>query len=348
MSKNVAYAEYIWLDGARPVQQMRSKTRIVFNKEKMTLTDFPEWNFDGSSTWQAVGSDSDCLLRPAFMINDPIRDGNAYLILCEVFNGDGTVHSSNKRAELRELMEKYGKSHDAYIGFEQEYTFVNGNNPLGWPERGFPAPQGPFYCGVGAENVFGREIVEEHMAVCLQADLNLYGINAEVMPGQWEFQIGYRGNSSEASDPLTMSDHLWMSRFLLYLVAEKYGVRATLDPKPVKGDWNGSGMHTNFSTADMRDASKGKKAMDDAIAKLSTTHDKHIRDYGHDLAKRLTGDHETCHIGEFKSGESDRGASIRIPLSVRTEGCGYLEDRRPGANADPYVVGARLMETICS
>ncbi len=347
MGKRLAYAEYIWIDGAKPVQQMRSKTKIIFSKDDMNINDFPEWSFDGSSTWQAKGHSSDCLLRPVFFIKDPLREGEAFLVLCEVFNGDGSIHPSNKRAELRKAMENFGKAHDPYIGYEQEYTFVQGQNPLGWPDRGYPAPQGPFYCGVGAENVFGREIVEDHMAVCMAAGLNLYGINAEVMPGQWEFQIGYRGDDSEKCDPVTMADHTWMARFLLYFVGEKYNVRASLDPKPVKGDWNGSGMHTNFSTKDMRTPEKGKVAMQKAIDALSKNHARHIADYGHNLHERLTGMHETCHITEFRAGESDRGASIRIPLSVRTKGYGYLEDRRPGANADPYVVATRLVETIC-
>ena len=238
-------------------------------------------------------------------------------------------------------------SQDPWIGFEQEYTLFKGNTPLGWPENGYPAPQGPFYCGVGADETFGREMVQDHLEACLDANLMLFGINAEVMPGQWEFQVGYRGIAEESADPITVSDHLWVARWLLYRIGEEYGITATLDPKPVKGDWNGAGKHTNFSTAPMRNAETGKQTIDSAITALSRSHEQHISVYGHGLAERLTGQHETAHISQFRAGVSDRGAAIRIPQSVAEKGYGYIEDRRPGANADPYEVAAALVKTIC-
>lgn len=347
MQLNTTYAEYIWMDGAKPVQKLRSKTRVLERNESMRLSDFPEWSFDGSSTGQAAGDNSDCSLKPVYITNDPTRGDGHYVVMCEVFTADGEPHRTNTRAQIREIMEKGGAEFDAYIGFEQEYTFIDGRDPLGWPKGGYPAPQGPFYCGVGATNVFGREIVEKHMDICSLAGLNIYGINAEVMPGQWEFQIGYRGRADEAADPLTMADHAWLARYFLDRVAEDYGVAVSLENKPVKGDWNGAGMHTNFSTAAMRSEAEGKVALEKAVAGLKERHDVHIRDYGHGLADRLTGMHETCSINEFRSGVSDRGASIRIPLATSQKGYGYLEDRRPGANADPYIVSARLMESIC-
>jgi glutamine synthetase len=259
--------------------------------------------------------------------------------MCEVMNADGTVHSTNTRAPLRVLSEKY-KDEKAWFGIEQEYTLFEGRNPLGWPEGGYPAPQGPFYCGVGADEVYGRDIVEEHMQLCIDAGLQISGINAEVMPGQWEYQIG-------PLSPLDSGDQMWLSRWLLYRIAEDYGVSATLHPKPVKGDWNGAGAHTNFSTESMRSAG-GIKVIEDACEKLSKKHDKHIEVYGAHNEERLTGLHETCSIKEFRYGVSDRGASIRIPMQTANDGFGYLEDRRPSANMDPYKVCAILIETTCN
>ena len=240
-----------------------------------------------------------------------------------------------------------GAEHKPWIGFEQEYTLFDGSTPLGWPDRGYPAPQGPFYCGVGADEVFGRPLVEEHTQACMDADLMIFGINAEVMPGQWEFQIGYRGIDSESADPLTVCDHLWIARWLLYRLGENYGISATLHPKPVKGDWNGAGKHTNFSTKAMRDPKTGITAINKAIEALSQRHQEHIAVYGHGLEERLTGKHETASIKTFNSGVSNRSASIRIPRAVALNGYGYFEDRRPGANANPYEVAAALVRTVC-
>ncbi len=340
---------YIWMDGAEPTQKLRSKMRIVpHSNREMTLADFPEWGFDGSSTYQAKGHDSDLILKPVRFINDPILGEGNYLLLCEVMNPDGTTpHKTNTRSRLSYLMANGGAQHEPWIGFEQEYTLFKGQIPLGWPDRGYPAPQGPFYCGVGADEVFGREISESHAQACLDAGIMLFGTNAEVMPGQWEFQVGYRGLDNESADPLTVSDHLWLARWLLYRIGEEYDITATLHPKPVKGDWNGAGKHTNFSTKAMRDRRSGMSAIEQAIERLSKRHDEHIAVYGHGLEERLTGKHETAHISNFSSGIGNRGASIRIPRPVALNGCGYLEDRRPGANADPYQVAAILIETIC-
>lgn len=341
---------YIWIDGAMPTHKLRSKTRIVEFPQNgaKSLDAFPEWGYDGSSTYQAVGNNSDLVLKPVRFVNNPLLGEGNYLLLCEVFTPDGTPHSTNHRAKLRKLMENGGKEHEPWIGFEQEYTLMKGRTPLGWPDNGYPAPQGPFYCGVGADEVFGRELVDEHTEACLDAGLMLFGTNAEVMPGQWEFQIGYRGVKSESADPLTVSDHLWIARWLLYRIGEPYGITATLKPKPVAGDWNGAGKHTNFSTKAMRDEKNGMNAINAAIKALSNAHKKHIAHYGHGLAARLTGKHETADINSFSAGISDRGCSVRIPLSVAKQGYGYIEDRRPGANADPYEVAALLLETICS
>jgi len=344
---NFGLAEYIWIDGAEPTRYLRSKARAVSVGDKPSITDFPEWSFDGSSTNQAGGHDSDCLLNPVYFVKDPIRGEGNYLVMAEVLNPDGTPHASNSRAQLREIMEAGAAKQAPWGGFEQEYTLFKKRTPLGWPEHGYPGPQGPYYCGVGAGEIFGREVAEAHAELCLDAGLMYYGMNAEVMPGQWEFQIGYRGDSSEDACILKMSDETWIGRWLLYRVGEEFGISVSLDNKPVKGDWNGAGMHTNFSTKDIRDKSKGKAAIDSAIQALSKKHKEHIALYGAGLAERLTGRHETCDINTFKAGTADRGCSIRIPQQVAQKGYGYFEDRRPGANADPYLVAARLCTTVC-
>ncbi len=330
-------AEYIWMDGHEPTQKLRSKTKVIDGPIN-SIDELPLWGFDGSSTNQAEGNDSDCMLKPVCKMPDPIRGGDDILVMCEVMNPDGSIHSSNTRAHLREISEKFSDQ-EAWFGIEQEYTLFEGRNPLGWPEGGYPAPQGPFYCGVGADEVFGRDVVEEHLQMCMDAGLEVSGINAEVMPGQWEYQIGPLG-------PLEVADQMWISRWLLYRISEDYGVSATLHPKPVKGDWNGAGAHTNFSTKSMRSVG-GIDVINEACEKLSQKHDEHINVYGAHNEERLTGLHETCSIKEFRYGVSDRGASIRIPMQTANDGYGYLEDRRPSANMDPYKVCAILIETTC-
>lgn len=328
-------AEYIWIDGTQPTAKLRSKTRILANADKL-----PTWGFDGSSTNQAEGHASDRVLEPVASFPDPIRGGDNILVLCEVNEIDGTPHPSNTRSLLRPIAEQFA-AQEPIFGIEQEYTFFKGSRPLGFPEGGFPAPQGGYYCGVGAEEVFGREIVELHMDRCLTAGLALCGINAEVMPGQWEFQIG-------PVSPLTVSDHLWVARYLLYRTAEEFGIDATLDAKPVRGDWNGAGAHTNFSTKAMRE---GYDAIITACESLGTSQEKileHVKQYGFGIESRLTGLHETAPWDRYSYGVSDRGASVRIPWQVEVEQKGYIEDRRPNANVDPYVVTRLLVNTCCT
>ena len=331
-------AQYIWIDGQTPVAKLRTKTKIIHEHIRL-LEDIPFWGFDGSSTKQAEGENSDCMLKPASFFKDPIRGGDNILVLCEVLNPDGTPHKSNTRAELCEVANMY-KDEEAWFGIEQEYTFYEGLKPLGWPDRGFPAPQGGYYCGVGADEVFGRKIVEAHLEACLKAGFSISGVNAEVMPGQWEFQVG-------PLDPLEVADQLWLSRWLLYRISEDFGVSATLHPKPVKGDWNGAGAHTNFSTKRMR-AEGGLDVINEACEKLREKHEEHMKIYGAYNVERLTGLHETCSIHDFRYGVSDRGASIRIPMETANNRKGYLEDRRPAANMDPYEVCAALIKTTCS
>jgi glutamine synthetase len=327
-------AEYIWTDGTEPTPQLRSKTRII-------RTDGPPplWGFDGSSTQQATGSSSDCILHPVFTCPDPLRAPGDILVLCEVLNPDFTPHATNTRARAAAVADACAE-HEPWFGIEQEYTFFQGERPYGWPETGFPAPQGPYYCGVGGTKMPGRGIVEAHTLACLRAGLAIEGTNAEVMMAQWEFQIGPLG-------PLEVADQLLVARWLLERIAEDDGVEVRLDAKPVKGDWNGAGAHINFSTRQMREDG-GWEHIIAACDVLGTRVATHIEGYGHGIAERLTGAHETAPFDHYSYGVSHRGASVRIPAQVARDRRGYLEDRRPNANMDPYVATRLLLETVCA
>lgn len=332
----MAKLEYIWLDGYKPTQSLRSKTKIV-KSFSGKVEDLDNWSFDGSSTEQAPGGSSDCILKPVYVVPDPQRK-DGWLVMCEVLNSKGEAHESNGRALIQD------DDNDFWFGFEQEYFLWDPatNKPLGFPAGGYPGPQGPYYCSVGANNAFGREIVEEHLDVCLEAGLNVEGINAEVAAGQWEFQIFAKG-AKEAGD------QIWIARYLLERIGEKYGVSINWHCKPLgQLDWNGSGMHANFSNTLLRTANSKEKfeavceAFRPAVAEC-------IAVYGADNDQRLTGKHETASIHDFSYGVSDRGASIRIPLyAVDHNWSGYLEDRRPNSAADPYKVAAVIIKTVKS
>lgn len=325
--------EYIWLDGYKPTQSLRSKTKVVEDFGG-TLEDCPQWSFDGSSTEQAEGGSSDCLLKPVALFPDPGRR-NGWLVMTEVLNPDGTPHESNGRATIDDDDE------DFWFGFEQEYCIWDTENraPIGFPPGGFPNPQGQYYCSVGAENAVGREIVEEHLDLCLEAGVNVEGINAEVMCGQWEFQCFAKGAKAAG-------DHTWVARYILERTAEKYGMAIQWEPKPIKGDWNGSGMHANFSNELLRTC--GDQGVYDQVCKaFEPVVQEHIAVYGADNDQRLTGEHETQSIDKFSYGVSDRGASIRIPIATVDNGWkGWLEDRRPASNADPYKVASVIVKTV--
>ncbi len=324
--------EYIWLDGYKPEANLRSKTKVLqLDNYKGEVDILPDWSFDGSSTKQAEGHSSDCVLKPVRVYHDPQRI-DAYLVVCEVYNADGTPHKSNTRATIK------NDSEDYWFGFEQEYVLEVDGLPIGFPEKGYPAPQGPYYCAVGDGNVAGREIVEEHMDICLEAGIGITGVNAEVLLGQWEYQCLGKGATKAGDD-------LIASRYLLYRITEQYGIKVNLHPKPVKGDWNGSGMHCNFSNSAMRN--EGGEAMFKAICEaFRPVHEEHIAVYGAYNEERLTGLHETQSINDFSYGVSDRGASIRIPVNTAANWKGYLEDRRPASNADPYLIVARIIKTV--
>ncbi len=325
-------AMYIWTDGTEPTHLLRSKTKVVADGVEP-----PIWGFDGSSTNQAPGEASDVVLRPVRVIPDPIRGGDDVLVLCECLNTDMTPHATNTRTALVEVAEKYA-SFEPWFGMEQEYNIMDDGHPHGFPKGGYPAPQGPYYCGVGAADIYGREVADAHSQACIDAGLAISGTNAEVMTGQWEFQVG-------PLDPVAMADEMVLARWMLYRIGEDYGLEISIHPKPMPGDWNGAGMHTNFSTNQMRESYDAVVAAAEALGK---NHEEHIKYYGAGVELRLTGAHETQRWDTFSYGVSDRGASVRIPWQVKEEGKGYIEDRRPNANADPYIVARLITETVCS
>ena len=328
--------EYIWLDGYEPVANLRSKTRIKEYDSFPAVGEIPDWGFDGSSTRQATGHDSDCMLKPVAVYRDSTRK-NGLLVMCEVYMPDmQTPHPSNARAII---------PHDegAWFGFEQEYFLMKDGRPLGFPETGYPAPQGPYYTGVGYKNVgdLARRIVEEHLDICLDAGIHHEGVNAEVAKGQWEFQIFGKGSRTAADD-------VWVARYLMMRLCEQYGIDVEFHCKPVAGDWNGSGMHCNFSTEYMR-TKGGKEYFMRLMAAFEKYRDEHIAVYGPDNHLRLTGLHETQSIDKFNWGVANRGASVRVPHGVINNNYkGYIEDRRPNSAADPYKIAARVLQTVAT
>jgi len=329
--------EYIWLDGYTPVPNLRGKTQIKEFDAFPTLEQLPLWGFDGSSTMQAEGGSSDCMLKPVRHFPDSTRK-NGVLVMCEVMMPDGvTPHASNKRATILD-------DDGAWFGFEQEYFFYKDGRPLGFPASGYPAPQGPYYCGVGYKEVgsIARKIVEQHLDLCLDAGINHEGINAEVAKGQWEFQIFGKGSKKAA-------DEMWVARYLLQRLCETYEIDVEYHCKPLGAtDWNGSGMHANFSTEHMRTVG-GKAYFEALMAAFKENLDDHIAVYGPDNHMRLTGKHETAAIDQFSYGVADRGASIRVPHSfVNNEYKGYLEDRRPNSQGDPYQIASQILKTVAS
>jgi glutamine synthetase len=316
---------------------MRSKTKVEEHENfQGTLAELGDWSFDGSSTLQAEGGSSDCILKPVAIYPDPARV-NGYLVMTEVYNADGTAHESNGRATIDD------SDNDFWFGFEQEYFIMDTKTglPLGFPVGGYPGPQGLYYCSVGGKNTFGRELVEEHADLCIEAGLNFEGINQEVASGQWEFQLFAKGAKQAG-------DEIWIARYLLDRLTEAYGYYIEYHPKPVKGDWNGSGMHANFSNTTLRTCGS-KETYDKICEAFRPVTKEHIAVYGAFNDQRLTGLHETASINDFSYGVSDRGASIRIPIITVEKGWkGWLEDRRPASNGDPYKISARIIKTVKS
>lgn len=338
--------EYVWIGGNK---ELRSKTKVLHidtssSKEKLLLENLPEWNFDGSSTAQAIGEDSEVIIKPVRLFIDPLRT-NGRIVLCETYTATGEVHPTNHRKWANDIFNT-DLDLKPWYGIEQEYFMINksSGNPIGFVNNLVANPQGQYYCSIGAENAFGRCVAEEHLQACIKAGIKISGINAEVAPGQWEFQIG-------PCEGIEEGDHLWIARYLLIRIAEKYNICIDFEPKPVKGDWNGSGCHTNFSTLPMREGSKdhdGLYYIDEAIQKLSLKHIEHMNLYGEGNQERMTGKHETASYDTFSDGIANRGCSIRRGNETVKNRQGYFEDRRPSSNCDPYLVTGKIFETIIS
>ncbi len=331
------FVEYVWIGGN---YELRSKTRVLHDLVE-SVSDLSSWNFDGSSTSQADGSDSEVILKPQALFNDPFRGNHHKLVLCDTYKPNGEPLSNNNRVWAKELFDKKLEE-EPWFGLEQEYFMMNSQNmkPLGFDET---KTQGQYYCSVGSGNTFGRHIAEHHLNACMYAGIKLSGINAEVAPGQWEFQVG-------PCTGIEQGDHMWMARYLLHKVSEQFNVIIDFEPKPLLGDWNGSGCHTNYSTKNMREGYMDKTGLDfinEAIEKLSHAHNEHMEVYGSGNELRMTGEHETARFDKFSHGIANRGASIRIGNENYNNKKGYFEDRRPSSNCDPYLVTGMLFKTTC-
>jgi glutamine synthetase len=334
-------AEYIWLDGS---SGFRSKCRTLEVKTQIDIEvdNLPLWNYDGSSTGQSEASNSDVTLQPVAVFSDPFRGQNSVFVLCATYDCDGNPLANNHRHNAVRL---FNQDSDAqpWFGIEQEYFMMNPNTkwPLGFPPNGYPKPQGNYYCSVGTLNNFGRKIADLHYKMCLASGVKIAGINAETAPGQWEFQVG-------PCEGIEAGDHLTMARYILERVSEFSSILIDYSPKPVKGDWNGSGCHVNYSTRHMRKGLGDKRGIDfiqDAIKNLEKTHSEHMKVYGEGNEKRMTGSCETSDYNSFSWGVATRNTSVRVPRQVNEDECGYLEDRRPASNIDPYVVTSKIFET---
>lgn len=346
---DTTFVEYIWLGGKVAVpypdgtikcddpSDIRSKTKMLRRLPK-SVHDLPRWSYDGSSTGQAPGSDSEVTLVPRAMYRDPFRPGRGVLALCDTYGPDGQALPSNTRCPCAQVMERVAEL-EPMFGMEQEYACMDlDGEMLGWPKGGYPKGDGSFYCGLGADRNFGRELSDAHAHACLYAGINLSGTNAEVAMSQWEFQVCEHG--------IDAADALWVARYILQRMSEEFDVIVTLEPKPMAGV-NGAGLHTNFSTKPMREQGGYESIILPAINRLKAAHMEHISVYGIGNEKRLTGGYETAPWDCFSWGVADRGASVRVPRDTVRNGNGYLEDRRPASNADPYVLTAKLVETTC-
>lgn len=335
-------AEYVWIDGTG--LNLRSKAKTI-TKPVNSLADLPDWNYDGSSTYQASTHNSEVIMKPVAYYPDPFRGGNNIIVLTETYvwadDQFTTLRPANTnfRHHAKRIFDA-GLHEEPWFGIEQEYTILEIKNkftvkPLGWPNSGFPGPQGPYYCSVGANICYGRAIMDAHYKACLFAAIKISGTNCEVMPGQWEYQVG-------PCLGIEVADMLWVSRYLLGRVAEDFGVSVSFAPKLFK-DWNGAGCHTNYSTKTMREIG-GMDYIEGLLKKMAPKHKLHISLYG-DNTKRLTGHHETSNPEVFSYGPGNRACSVRIPTSTAAEKKGYVEDRRPASDMDPYVVAAAIIDT---
>ncbi|XP_021195508.3 glutamine synthetase [Helicoverpa armigera] len=305
------------------------------------LKDLPVMSFNGSATRQAKRTNADMYLFPRAIYRDPIHRGRSILVMCDTYDTQLQPTATNNRVRCAEAYLKCEED-EPWFGIEQELFLMSADDmrPLGWPYKGFPERSSRYYCGVGADRTFGRDLMEAHYKCCLYAGIPIVGLNVEMGPSQWEYQIG-------PSVGVSAGDDLWMARYILQILAEQYGIEVSMKPKPLP-DWMGSGAHVNFSTKLMRDVN-GIVEIEKAIEKLGYAHQAHLKLFdphgGRENAKRLVGSHQVAHGDELTAGVGERLNSIRIHRNIAFEKKGYFEDRRPGANCDPYVVVDALLRT---
>lgn len=358
------FAEYVWIDA---FGGLRSKNRVIHVNDAITqstnvkflLRFMPKWNFDGSSTGQAPTIDSEIILHPVRCFDDPFANSKSQsnasrtrsvLVMCDTYTPNGVHCKTNSRNPAKAIFDR-DLEQAPWFGMEQEFFLIDCNTgkPLGFPNPPTqPRPQGPYYCSIGAENAFGRSLVNDAYQKCFQAGVTVSGMNGEVAPGQWEIQVG-------PVQGIDAGDELWMLRYILGRVSEEWSerynrvIKMDFGSKPVidrDDSWNGSGMHVNFSTLSMREEG-GMDVIMNAVEKLRERHTEHLAVYGDDNHLRLTGRNETSDPKKFSVSVGGRGTSVRIPTAVAADGKGYFEDRRPSSSCDPYIVTSKIFETCC-
>lgn len=326
--------EYVWIGGKN---EIRSKTRVFNSFLPFDVKYMLDWNYDGSSTWQASDmGDTEIILKPCAIFKDPFRniqDASCYIVLCQTFKSNGEPTETNHRYEANILFNLI--ENEPWFGLEQEYFFSNLKTEVTYEWCIDKITEGYHYCGI-TENNKHRIIAEKHLQMCIEAGIQISGINAEVAKGQWEFQIG-------PCEGIEAGDHLIIARYILERLAEGFDIFIVYQPKP-RSNINGSGCHINFSTNETR-SENGIEIIYKYIEKLEKNHKTHIDVYGEDNHLRLTGLHETSSIDNFSWGIGTRNTSIRIPNQSFKGKCGYLEDRRPAANIDPYLATSVIAKT---
>nr|CAH7745052.1 unnamed protein product [Callosobruchus chinensis] len=308
---------YLWIDHTG--ENLRSKTRTL-DFSPSTYKEVPIWNFNGFHTMKAPKEKSDYYLVPVSLYNDPIRRGANKIVLCETFDADEKPCKTNHRQKCVEALNKVC-DHEVYIGFEQDYYIMGSDGrPFGWPPMGEPISDRQYYASMCT--VIGREITECIYRALLYAGVNVYSDCAEPAPSQWELKTnGERG--------VKPADDMWFSRWLMQRIAEDFGLCISFQPF-VSPRWSKSGLHVTYSTKKMRD-NDGMKYIQETIKKLEKCHTEMLKIY------------KSTYLGDkFTSGIGDRTASVRIPKIVADKKKGFIEDRRPAGNADPY----KIMEAL--
>ncbi len=328
--------EYIWLDAKN---NFRSKIRVLDNSNG--ISEIPSWNYDGSSTGQASTESSEVIIKPRATFFNPLlkqlNDNQPNLLcVCDTYDINGNPLSNNHRYNAEKIFD-LKKEEEPWFGLEQEYFMY---------KKGYYAPlnyspdvvQGKFYCSPIVHDKIGVEIAEEHLIMCCNAGIKISGINAEVAPGQWEFQVG-------PCIGISAGDHMMAARYILERIAAKKDIKICLHPKPLH-HINGSGCHINYSTKSMREEN-GLDKIIEAVEKLKLKHKEHMEVYGDFNELRMTGLHETSSYDNFSCGYGSRKTSIRIGYDTINNKCGYFEDRRPASNIDPYITTGMIFKTTC-